>query len=88
MFVSLLLATTLLAPAVTPRQPAVEPQLSIAVDSARSEVILTTGPYDLPNMPPDMGEMHMGTPQVLRSDWPVHGGLRGFNLSMQTEFGQ
>ena len=87
MFVSLLLATTLLDPAITPRQPIVEPQISIAVDSAREEVVVTAGPYDLPNMPPDMAEMHMGTPQVLRFDWPVDGALRGFNLSMQTENG-
>jgi hypothetical protein len=68
--------------------PTVEPQVSISVDSARGEVIVTAGPYDLPNMPPDMAEMHMGSPQVLRFDWPVDGGLRGFNLSMQTEDGK
>ncbi len=88
MFVSLLLATTLLAPMNTPRRTVDEPRISIAVDSARSEVIITAGPYDLPNMPADMAEMHMGTPQVLRFDWPVDGGLRGFNLSMQSENGQ
>lgn len=88
MFVSLLLAATLLAPGTTPRKTVDEPQISISVDSARGEVIITAGPYDLPNMPADMAEMHMGTPQVLRFDWPVDGGLRGFNLSMQTENGQ
>jgi hypothetical protein len=88
MFGSLLLATTLLTSAVAPQEPDVEPQVSIAVDSARGEVIITAGPYDLPNMPPDMAEMHMGTPQVLRFDWPVDGGLRGFNLSMQTADGK
>ena len=88
MFVSLLLATTLLTPAISSRKPAVEPQISIVVDSARGEVVITAGPYDLPNMPPDMAEMHMGSPQVLRFDWPVDGGLRGFNLSMQTEDGK
>jgi hypothetical protein len=88
MFVSLLLATTLLDPVISSRKAAVEPQISIVVDSARGEVVITAGPYDLPNMPPDMAEMHMGTPQVLRFDWPVDGGLRGFNLSMQTENGK
>ena len=87
MFVSLLLAIALLAPANSPQKPDAEPQISISVDSARGEVIVTAGPYDLPNMPADMAEMHMGTPQVLRFDWPVDGGLRGFNLSMQTEDG-
>ena len=88
MFVSLLLATTLLTPAISSRKPVVEPQISIVVDSAHGEVVITAGPYDLPNMPPEMSEMHMGTPQVLRFDWPVDGGLRGFNLSMQTETGK
>jgi hypothetical protein len=88
MLASLLLATTLTVSAVAPRSPVVEPQVSITVDSARGEVTVTAGPYDLPNMPPDMAEMHMGSPQVLRFDWPVDGGLRGFNLSMQTADGK
>lgn len=87
MFVHFLLASTLLAPAMLPQRPAVEPQIQIAVDSARGEVIITAGPYDLPNMPADMAEMHHGSPQVLRFDWPVDGGLRGFNLSMQDASG-
>ncbi|HMI59035.1 MAG TPA: hypothetical protein VK511_13355, partial [Gemmatimonadaceae bacterium] len=87
MFGSLLLATTLLTSAVAPQKSVVEPQVSIAVDSARGEVIITAGPYDLPNMPPNMAEMHMGSPQVLRFEWPIDGGLRGFNLSMQTADG-
>ena len=88
MLASLLLATTLATSAAAPRSHTVEPQVSISVDSARGEVTITAGPYDLPNMPPDMAEMHMGTPQVLRFDWPVDGGLRGFNLSMQTADGK
>jgi len=88
MLASLLLATTLAISAAAPRSHVVEPQVAISVDSARGEVTITAGPYDLPNMPPDMAEMHMGTPQVLRFDWPVDGGLRGFNLSMQTADGK
>jgi hypothetical protein len=88
MFASLLLATTLAISGAAPRSHQVEPQVAISVDSARGEVTITAGPYDLPNMPPDMAEMHMGTPQVLRFDWPVDGGLRGFNLSMQTADGK
>lgn len=88
MLASLLLATTLAVSAATPRSPLVEPQISISVDSAHNEVTVTAGPYDLPNMPPEMAEMHMGSPQVLRFDWPIDGGLRGFNLSMQTEDGK
>jgi hypothetical protein len=88
MLASLLLATTLTVSAVAPQSPVVEPQVLITVDSARGEVTVTAGPYDLPNMPPDMAEMHMGSPQVLRFDWPIDAGLRGFNLSMQTADGK
>ncbi len=88
MLASLLLATMLTVSAADPRSPVAEPQVSIAVDSAHGEVIITAGPYDLPNMPPDMAEMHMGSPQVLRFAWPLDGGLRGFNLSMQTADGK
>lgn len=88
MLASLLLATTLTVSAIAPRPPVVEPQVSITVDSARGEVTVLAGPYDLPNMPPDMAEMHMGSPHVLRFDWPVDGGIRGFNLSMQTADGK
>jgi hypothetical protein len=88
MLASLLLATTLTLAATPSRAPVVEPQVSITVDSAHGEVTITAGPYDLPNMPPDMAEMHMGSPQVLRFDWPVDGGLRGFNLAMQTADGK
>jgi len=88
MLASLLLATTLTVSATTSRLPLVEPQISISVDSIHNEVTVTAGPYDLPNMPPEMAEMHMGSPQVLRFDWPVDGGLRGFNLSMRTEDGK
>ena len=87
MLASLLLATTLALSAAAPRSHQVEPQVSISVDSARGEVTITAGPYDLPNMPPEMAEMHMGTPQVLRFAWPVDGGLRGFNLAMLTSDG-
>jgi hypothetical protein len=87
MFVHFLLASTLLAPAKVTQRQAVEPQIQIAVDSARGEVIITAGPYDLPNMPAEMAEMHHGSPQVLRFDWPVDGGLRGVNLSMHDESG-
>jgi hypothetical protein len=88
MFVSFLLAATLLSPVIPPKKADVDPQVSITVDSARGEVVITAGPYDLPNMPPDMAEMHNGTPQVLRFDWPVDGGLRGVNLSMQDASGR
>lgn len=76
----------LLAPDTTGAGP--EPEVTIAVDSSRKEVILTAGPFDLPNMPPmedhgmmDHGESH-DTP-IQRFHWPVEGWLRGFELELK-----
>lgn len=64
-----------------------EPNVSVVVDSARKEVVLTAGPFDLPNMPPmeDHGMMDHGmshdTPiQVF--DWPIEGWFRGFRIEL------
>ena len=80
----LLFAVGLLAPATPDTLPAT---VSVAIDSARHEVTITAGPYDLVNMPPmenhgmmDLGASH-DTP-VLRFDWPVEGWLRGFRIEL------
>jgi hypothetical protein len=80
----LLLAVGLLAPASPDTTPAT---VSVTVDSARHEVTITAGPYDLMDMPPlqdhgmvDLGASH-DTP-VLRFDWPVEGWLRGFRIEL------
>ena len=55
--------------------------------SARKELVITAGPFDLPNMPPmedhammDHGASH-DTP-IQRFDWPMDGWLRGFELEL------
>lgn len=88
MLATLVLAATVLNSLHRSPARAADPQVQISVDSARGRVVITAGPYDLPNMPADMTEMHHGTPQVLRFDWPVDGALRGFDLSMQDESGK
>jgi hypothetical protein len=85
MLLPFVLAALTLGP--TRQNPSVDPQIQITVDSARNQVVITAGPYDLPNMPAEMAEMHHGTPQVLRFDWPVDGAMRGFDLSMQDATG-
>src|SRR5918911_3674783 len=63
-----------------------EPRLRVEVDSAHREIIVTAGPYRLPNMPMEMH--HDGArPEVLRFDWPVDGWLRGFRIEMRDSAG-
>jgi hypothetical protein len=65
-----------------------EPRVTITVDSSRKELVVTAGPFDLPNMPPmddhgmmDHGESH-DTP-IQRFRWPIDGWLRGFELELK-----
>lgn len=63
------------------------PTVTVSVDSSRHELIITSGPFDLPNMPPmedhammDLGMSH-NTP-IQRFTWPVDGWFRGFRVSL------
>lgn len=65
-----------------------DPRVTITVDSSRKELVLTAGPFDLPNMPP-MHEQAMmdrsmahDTP-IQHFDWPIEGWLRGFELELR-----
>jgi hypothetical protein len=65
-----------------------DPIVTITVDSSRKELVLTAGPFDLPNMPP-MDEhammnrsMSHDTP-IRHFDWPIEGWLRGFELELR-----
>ena len=84
MFVSVLLAVALVSAA---QGAPPEPTVTIAVDSSRKEVVITAGPFDLPNMPPmedpammDFGMAH-DTP-IQQFDWPMDSWFRGFHLAM------
>ena len=70
-----------------PGLPAPDSGVTIEVDSARKELTITAGPYDLPNMPPmedhammDLGLSH-DTP-VQQFAWPIEGWFRGFRISL------
>jgi hypothetical protein len=73
--------------ATGPGQTATEPIVTVTVDSSRKELIISAGPFDLPNMPPmeDHGMMDHGlshdTP-LQRFEWPIDGWLRGFELEL------
>lgn len=84
---ALVLAATVLPGPVSDTAPVV------TVDSSRHRVVITIGPYDLPNMPPmenhammDLGASH-DTP-VQRFTWPVEGWFRGFKLEVIGADGQ
>jgi hypothetical protein len=81
-----LLAST--GTAFTPVAQSPDVDVSVKVDSARREVIISAGPWHLMNMPPmanhammDMGAAH-DTP-LMRFAWPVEGWFRGFKLEVR-----
>jgi hypothetical protein len=64
-----------------------DPSVSVSVDSSKHELTLTSGPYDLPNMPPmedhammDFGMSH--DTKLQRFEWPVDGWFRGFRVEL------
>lgn len=94
----MLLLSSLLAAAVFGAPAAVVPPgpkpatVVVAVDSARKELTITAGPYDLENMPPmsshammDHGAAH-DTP-VQRFEWPIEGWLRGYRVELRDAAG-
>jgi hypothetical protein len=68
------------------------PTVSVSVDSSRHELTITSGPFDLPNMPPmedhammDLGMSH--DTRIQRFEWPVDGWFRGFRVALVDEHG-
>jgi hypothetical protein len=63
------------------------PVVRVSIDSSRHELTITSGPFDLPNMPPmdDHAMMNLGmshdTP-VQNFEWPVDGWFRGFRVHL------
>ena len=63
------------------------PTVRVTVDSSRHELTITSGPFDLPNMPPmedhammDLGMSH--DTRLQRFEWPVNGWFRGFRVEL------
>jgi hypothetical protein len=64
------------------------PTVTVTIDSSRHELIITSGPFDLPNMPPmedhammDLGMSH--DTRLQRFEWPVDGWFRGFRIELR-----
>src|SRR5918997_1845499 len=69
------------------------PTVHVSVDSSRHELIVTSGPYDLPNMPPmedhammDLGMSH--DTKLQRFEWPIDGWFRGFRVELRDAAGR
>ncbi len=69
------------------------PTVKVTVDSSRHELTVTSGPFDLPNMPPmedhammDLGMSH--DTRLQRFEWPVEGWFRGFRVSLSDAQGR
>jgi hypothetical protein len=69
------------------------PPVRVSVDSAHHELTITSGPFDLPNMPPmdsrammDLGMSH-DTP-IQSFAWPVDGWFRGYRVTLTDARGQ
>jgi hypothetical protein len=66
--------------------PGPGPTVTVSIDSSRHELTITSGPFDLPNMPPmdhammDLGMSH--DTQLQRFQWPVDGWFRGFRVEL------
>src|SRR5581483_4104379 len=64
------------------------PGVTVEVDSAHHEVVITSGPWSLPNQPPMddhamMTQMEMAhDAPVQRFEWPVEGWFRGFKYQL------
>lgn len=85
-----LAAAASVAPVPTFRPDTAAPRIAgihVTVDSARREVVITAGPYDLVDMS-KMGDMSMEDvmehqpSELLRFQWPVNGYMRGFRAEV------
>jgi hypothetical protein len=78
-----LLASVQLVMGLGAMAPADSATLAVKVDSSAKNIIITVGPFDLPDRTGEDTHMHSGaghdTP-VYHFDWPIDGWLRGFEL--------
>jgi hypothetical protein len=77
--------------ALAEREPS--SSVTVTIDSARHELVVTSGPFDLPNMPPmddhammDLGMSH--DTKLQRFEWPVDGWFRGFRVELRDARGR
>lgn len=69
-----------------------DPKATVKVDSARHEVTITVGPFDVPSMAAGMKHADMEMMQghdtpLIRFEWPVDGWLRGYGVEVEDSNG-
>jgi hypothetical protein len=81
---ALLLPLFLLQPATRAGTPAADTtaQLVVTVDSTRHVVVITAGPFDLPDMSGHADHSMSHDTPVTRFAWPVEGWFRGFKIEV------
>jgi hypothetical protein len=91
----LALVVSLIAIAGFPGKPLVAQSISMRVDSARHEVVIEAGPFDVPAMDPEMakemehgGMHHEEDRRVFRFDWPVEGPARAYKVEIRDSAGR
>jgi hypothetical protein len=77
--------------------PILAQSISMRVDSARHEVVIEAGPFDVPAMDPEMakememehgGMQHEEERRVFRFDWPVDGPARAYKIEVRDSAGR
>ena len=76
------------APMLVAQEDVSSAPLTIRVDSARHEVVLTAGPFDLPSMAGHGHDPSMMSEYTQRFEWPVEAMGRGFTLELRDASGQ
>ena len=76
------------APMLVAQEDVSSAPLTVRVDSARHEVVLTAGPFDLPSMAGHGHDPSMMSEYTQRFEWPVEAMGRGFTLELRDANGQ
>lgn len=59
-----------------------DPRVTVAVDSSRHVVVITAGPFDLPDMSGHTDHSMSHDTPVQRFAWPIEGWFRGFRIEV------
>lgn len=67
-------------PAPRPAEP--ESQVTVAIDSSKHRVVITAGPFELPDMSEHADHSMSHDTPVQKFDWPIEGWFRGFSIEV------
>jgi hypothetical protein len=69
-------------PAAAAETDTVPAALAVSIDSSHHRVVITAGPFELPDMSAHMDHSMSHDTPVLRFAWPVEGWFRGFDIEV------